>query len=238
MIHVIPSKDRHFTDHGWLQTYWHFSFAEYYDPQNLHWSTLRVFNDDVIQPGQGFGMHPHRDMEIITVVLRGALAHRDSLGNTGVIRPGEVQVMRAGRGIVHSEYNHSHTEALHLLQLWVLPRHKGLDPGWQQRTFGPAARAGKLLPVVVPGDPAAAFADSGALAIDQEAAIYLSSLAAGQQVKHASAAGRKAYLFVIDGEVQLNDATLAAGDQARISDEPELVLSAAKDAELILLDLP
>lgn len=238
MIRVIPSRDRHFADHGWLQTYWHFSFAEYYDPQNLHWSALRVFNDDVIQPGQGFGMHPHRDMEIITVVLEGALAHRDSLGNTGVIRPGEVQVMRAGRGIVHSEYNHSQSDPLHLLQLWVLPRTKGLDPGWQQRTFDKTARAGKLLPVVVPGDPAAAPAVDGALAIDQDATIYLSSLAAGQQVTHTSPAGRKAYLFVIDGEVQLNGVTLATGDQARIADETRFTIAATKNAELILLDLP
>lgn len=237
MIRVIPSKDRHFADHGWLQTYWHFSFAEYYDPQNMHWSALRVFNDDVVQPGQGFGMHPHRDMEIITWVLEGALEHRDSLGNSGVIHPGEVQVMRAGTGIVHSEFNHSKTEPLHLLQLWVLPRTKGLDPGWQQREFSKAARAGRLLPVVTPGDPKAA-AKNGTLTMDQDASVYLSSLAAGQQVTHSSAAGRKAYLFVSAGEVQVNGTTLAAGDQARIADEATLAITATTVAEFILLDLP
>lgn len=232
MIRVIPSQDRHFADHGWLQTYWHFSFSDYHDPQNLHWSVLRVFNDDVIQPGQGFGMHPHHDMEIVTVVLEGALEHRDSLGNTGVVRPGEVQVMRAGTGIVHSEYNPSKTAPLHLLQLWVLPRSKGLAPRWEQNEFSKAARAGKLLPVVSSG------AVPGTMLIDQDAAIYLSSLAAGQQVTHTAAAGRKAYLFVTDGEVQINGATVAAGDQARIADESRLDIRATKDADLILLDLP
>jgi hypothetical protein len=184
-------------------------------------------------------MHPHRDMEIITVVLEGALEHRDSLGNTGIIRPGEVQVMRAGSGIVHSEYNHSKTAPLHLLQLWVLPRTKGLDPGWQQQEFHQAARAGKLLRVVQPGDPKSAAAKNSALTIDQDASIYLSSLATGQQVTHASpGAGRKAYLFVTEGEVQVNGATVAAGDQARIADEATLAITATKDAELILLDLP
>jgi hypothetical protein len=239
MIRVIPSQDRYFADHGWLQTRWHFSFADYHDPQNMHWSALRVFNDDVVQPGQGFGMHPHRDMEIVTVVLEGALEHRDSLGNTGIIRPGEVQVMRAGSGIVHSEYNHSKTAPLHLLQLWVLPRTKGLDPGWQQREYNKSARAGKLLRVVEPGDPKAAGASNGALTIDQDAAIYLSSLASGQQVTHSSpAAGRKAYLFVTEGEVQVNGSIVSAGDQARIADEAQLAITATKDAEFILLDLP
>ncbi len=238
MIRVIPSKDRYFADHGWLQTRWHFSFADYYDPQNIRWGALRVFNDDVVQPGQGFGMHPHRDMEIITVVLEGALEHRDSLGNTGIIRPGEVQVMRAGSGIVHSEYNHSKTAPLHLLQLWVLPRTQGLAPGWQQREFSVADRAGKLLPVVKPGAPAVGASGNGVLTIDQDASIYLSSLAAGQQVTHTSPAGRKAYLFVITGQVEVNSEKLAAGDQARIADEPSLRIVAKESSELILLDLP
>jgi hypothetical protein len=238
MIRVIPSQDRYFADHGWLQTRWHFSFSDYYDPQNIRWGALRVFNDDVVQPGQGFGMHPHRDMEIITVVLEGALEHRDSLGNTGIIRPGEVQVMRAGSGIVHSEYNHSKTAPLHLLQLWILPRTQGLDPGWQQREFSAAERAGKLLPVVKPGDPAAGASANGVLTIDQDASIYLSSLAAGQQVTHTSQPGRKAYLFVTAGQVELNGEKLAAGDQARIADEPSLRIAAKENAEMILLDLP
>lgn len=245
MIQVIPSADRYFADHGWLQTHWHFSFSDYHDPENMHWSALRVFNDDVVQPGQGFGMHPHRDMEIITLVLEGALEHRDSLGNTGVIRPGEVQVMRAGTGIVHSEFNHSKSEPLHLLQLWILPRTKGLVPRWEQRTFSPAERAGKLLPVVSPALNTRQVGESsgkiaGTMQIDQDAAIYISSLKAGQQVTHASdsAAPRKAYLFVTEGEVEVNGSMLAAGDQARIAGESQLVIKAKKDADLILLDLP
>lgn len=242
MITVIPSQDRYFADHGWLQTRWHFSFSDYYDPQNMQWGALRVFNDDVIQPGQGFGMHPHRDMEIVTYVLEGALEHRDSLGNTGVIHPGEVQVMRAGTGIVHSEYNHSKKEPLHLLQLWILPRTKGLAPRWEQQGFSREERLGKLLPVVSAGSGngkgAGSVAIPGTMQIDQDATIYLSALAAGQQAAHAGATGRKAYLFVMAGEVQVNGSAIAAGDQARIADEPKLEIVGQKDAELILLDLP
>ncbi len=241
MITVIPSKRRYFADHGWLQTHWHFSFSDYYDPQNMQWGALRVFNDDVIQPGQGFGMHPHRDMEIVTYVLEGALEHRDSLGNTGVIHPGEVQVMRAGTGIVHSEYNHSKKAPLHLLQLWIVPRTKGLAPRWEQQRFSHEARAGKLLPVVSAGSGNGKGADAaipGTMRIDQDATIYLSALAAGQQVSHASATGRKAYLFVTEGQVEVNGSAVAAGDQARIADEARLAITAQQDAEFILLDLP
>jgi len=232
MITVIKAKDRHHADMGWLSTYWHFSFAEYHDPANMNWGPLRVFNDDVIQPGQGFGAHPHRDMEIVTYVLEGELEHRDNQGNRGVIHPGEVQVMSAGTGIVHSEYNHSKEHPVHLLQLWIMPRTKGLSPQWEQRQFAPADRAGKLLPVVSPGKM------PGTLAIDQDATMYVSALRAGEEVVHKSRAGRKAYLFVISGSLTVNGTPLAAGDQARIADEAELTLRATKDVELILLDLP
>jgi redox-sensitive bicupin YhaK (pirin superfamily) len=231
-MQIIKSDERHYADHGWLQTRWHFSFAEYYDPANLHWGALRVFNDDVIQPGQGFPMHGHRDMEIITCVLEGALEHQDSMGNRGVIHPGEVQVMSAGAGITHSEFNHSKTEPVHLLQLWVLPRTKKLTPRWEQKQFSAAERTGKLLPVVSSGDV------PGTLAIDQDAAIYLSALKSGDEVTHRSRDGRKAYLFVIAGGVTLNGEALAAGDQARVAEETELRLRASADAEVILLDLP
>ncbi len=232
MIQVIRSGERHFADHGWLQTRWHFSFAEYYDPTNLHWGALRVFNDDVIQPGQGFPTHSHRDMEIITCVLEGALEHQDSMGNRGVIHPGEVQVMSAGAGINHSEYNHSKKAPVHLLQLWVLPRTKRLQPRWEQKQFTKDERSGKLLPVVSSGDL------PGTLAIDQDAAIYLSALKNGEEVTHPSRAERKAYLFVIEGGVTVDGEALAAGDQARIADVTDLRVRATKDAELILLDLP
>ena len=232
MIQVIRSGERHFADHGWLQTYWHFSFDTYRDPKNVQWGALRVFNDDVIQPGQGFPMHGHRDMEIITCVLEGALEHRDSMGNHGVIHPGEVQVMSAGSGVTHSEFNHSKEALVHLLQLWVLPRTKSSKPRWEQKKFAAAERGGKLLPVVSSGDV------PGTLAIDQDAAIYLSSLQAGEEVTHSSRAKRKAYLFVMAGGATVNGETLAAGDQARIADESVLRVGASENAELILLDLP
>jgi redox-sensitive bicupin YhaK (pirin superfamily) len=232
MIKVIKSQERHHADNGWLSTYWHFSFAEYDDPANMNWGALRVFNDDVIRPGQGFGFHPHRDMEIITYVLEGELEHRDNQGNTGVIQPGEVQVMSAGTGIVHSEYNHSKEHPVHLLQIWIMPRTKGLKPRWDQRRFTLADRTGTLLPVASDGST------PGTLAIDQDAMIYVSSLKAGQDVVHRSRAGRKAYLFLIAGEMSVNGTPLRTGDQARIADEPELKLKAVDDAELILIDLP
>ena len=236
MIQVIKSSERHFADHGWLQTKWHFSFAEYHDPKNVHWGALRVFNDDVVQAGEGFGMHPHRDMEIVTVMLAGALEHRDSLGNTGVLRPGEVQVMSAGSGILHSEFNHSKTEPLHLLQLWIFPRTKNLKPRWEQKEFPAVDREGKLLSVVTSQE--ADGAANGALRIDQDAQIYLSKLRAGESVQHSGREGRKAYLFVIEGGVKVNGTSLAAGDQGRIGDEKVLRIHAEKDAEFILLDLP
>ena len=232
MIQIIPSEERHHENHGWLDTRWHFSFADYYDPRNEHWGALRVFNDDVIEPGQGFGMHPHRDMEIITYVLAGKLEHRDSLGHRGLISPGEVQVMSAGRGIRHSEYNASQSEPLHLLQLWIFPRHNGLEPRWEQRVFTAEEREGRLLPAVSSGDL------PGTLTIDQDARIYLSRLAAGKQASLAGKPGRKAYLFVISGELKVNGRKLDAGDQARIADEKEITIESVNDAELILLDLP
>lgn len=232
MINVIKSQERHYEDFGWLATRWHFSFDTYYDPANVHWGALRVFNDDVIRPGKGFGSHGHRDMEIISYVLEGELEHQDSAGHRGVIRPGEVQVMSAGKGIVHSEYNHSPEKPVHFLQLWILPRQRGLEPRWEQRQFELAERRGKLLPVVSSGEL------PGTLKIDQEARIYVSSLEPGQKAFQPIAPGRKGYLFVIQGGLALNGTPLAAGDQARIADEPELRIEPDRDTELILLDLP
>jgi len=232
MIKVIKAKERHYRDMGWLQTYWHFSFDDYYDPANMNWGALRVFNDDIIQPGQGFGAHPHRDMEIVTYVLDGALEHQDNQENRGVIHAGEVQVMSAGTGIVHAEYNHSKERPVHLLQLWITPRTKGLPPRWEQRRFTVEDRIGKLLPVVSGGNIAET------LTIDQDAIIYISSLRAGQEVIHKSRPGRKAYLFVITGSLTINGTLLAQGDQARIAEQPELTFQAKEAAELIFLDLP
>ena len=232
MIRVIPSSQRHFADHGWLQTHWHFSFSEYYDPKNMHWSSLRVFNDDVVQAGGGFPMHPHENMEIVTYVIDGELEHQDRLGNRAVVHPGEVQVMSAGKGIVHSEYNPSKEKSVHLLQLWILPRRKNNEPRWEQRRFSVKDRTGVLLPVVSAGET------SGTLAIDQDATIFVSRLNAGQKVVHESKPKRHAYLFVISGEMALNGHALVAGDQARIADEAKLELAATTGTEIILLDLP
>ncbi len=232
MMQIIRSDERHHQNMGWLDTFWHFSFDTYHDPANMHWGPLRVFNDDVIQPGQGFGMHPHRDMEIMTYVIDGALQHRDNQGNQGVIGAGEVQVMSAGTGIMHSEFNHSKSNPVHLLQFWILPRTRGRKPWWGQRQFTAADRAGKLLPVVSAGGVA------GTLPIDQDAVVYLSSLRAGEQVSHRTEPKRKGYLFVIGGGLNLNGQTLATGDQARIDDEPELGIEAQKDSDLLFVDLP
>jgi redox-sensitive bicupin YhaK (pirin superfamily) len=232
MITTIPSEARHFGDFGWLATHWHFSFGDYHDPANMNWGALRVFNDDVIQGSGGFEPHPHRDMEIVTVVLEGALEHEDSTGNKGLIKPWEVQVMSAGKGIIHSERNASKDDPLHLLQLWIMPRHRGNKPRWEQKPFDPALAHGKLLPVVSSGDV------PGTLAIDQDATVYLSQLRAGEEVAHVSNAQRKLYLFAIAGRVSANGIELSPGDQARIADESKLEIKAREDAQLILLDLP
>jgi redox-sensitive bicupin YhaK (pirin superfamily) len=230
MIQIIPSAQRHHADFGWLSTRWHFSFDRYYDPDNLNWGALRVFNDDVVQPAQGFGTHGHRDMEIVSVVLDGALAHTDSIGSKQVLRPGEVQVMSAGSGITHSEYNPSPTEPVHFLQLWITPRTRGSEPRWEQREF--AGREGKLLPVVSSGSI------PGTLTIDQDASIYLSRLQPGDEVSYEGKSGRKAYLFLMEGEVELNGNPVSNGDQARIDNETSLKIRARKASDFILLDLP
>ncbi len=232
MINVIRSRDRHSADHGWLQTNWHFSFSDYYDPENMYWSALRVFNDDVIQPGQGFPMHPHRDMEIITYVIDGQLEHRDQLGNRGVVHPGEVQVMSAGRGIVHSEFNPSPDQPVHLLQLWVMPRRRDNAPRWEQRQFSAGQRSGRLLPVVSSGQT------PDTLAIDQDATIYVSKLSAGQRVSLDGGEKRHAYLFVIDGALTVNGKPVEKADQARAAGGLTLTIEATHDSEIILLDLP
>lgn len=231
MKQIVRSKDRYHHEMDWLSTYWHFSFDHYYDPASLSFGPLRVFNDDVIQPGTGFPPHSHRDMEIITYVLEGELEHQDNLGNRGRVHPGEIQVMSAGTGITHAEYNPSKSDLLHLLQIWVLPRTRSLKPRWEQRKFAKAARQGRLLPVV-------SGAEGDTLRIDQDAVIYIAAFDPGPSVTHPLAQGRRAYAFVISGALELNGEALAAGDQARITEESQLVLAASAPTELILLDLP
>jgi redox-sensitive bicupin YhaK (pirin superfamily) len=239
MVQIIRSHERYHFETDWLSTYWHFSFDHYRDPKNVHFGPLRVFNDDVIRPGGGFPMHPHREMEIVTYVIEGRLEHRDSMGNVGQIGPGEVQRMSAGTGVRHSEYNASETEPVRLVQLWVIPAVEGLEPTWEQRQFTPEERRGRLLPVAVPAGTAAA---NGAVRIHQDATIFAARLEPGQSAAHSIAAGRRAYLFVISGAVEMNGERLEAGDQARVTETAELRLAAPRDAatpaELLLLDLP
>lgn len=247
MTEVIRSHDRFHFETDWLSTYWHFSFDHYHDPANMQFGPLRVFNDDLVRPGGGFPMHGHREMEIVTWVIEGELEHRDSMGHAGRIGPGEIQRMSAGTGVLHSEYNASQKQPLRLVQLWVLPAAQGLEPSWEQRKFTREQLVGKLLPVTVPADHGESNSSSAtgglgtgdAVKIHQDATIYAALLRRGDSVRHELAARRRAYLFVISGEVELNGQKLGAGDQARITDEPELRLSAPGiEAELLLLDLP
>jgi quercetin 2,3-dioxygenase len=243
MIQTIRSKDRYHAETDWLSTNWHFSFADYHDPDNMNFGPLRVFNDDTVAPAGGFPLHAHREMEIVTYVIDGALEHKDSMGNTGVIRPGEIQRMSAGTGIRHSEYNPSEKDPVHLIQLWIMPAVQHLQPSWEQKTFSLSDRKGKLLPIAVPAGKNGNTTTSTAVQIHQDATIYTSLLAPGQSATHKLGAGRRAYIFVINGNLKLNGETLAAGDQARVSSERDLQLSAASGAaaapaDFLLLDLP
>ena len=234
MIKTIKANEHYKNEMDWLTTYHHFSFADYYNPEKMNFGPLRVFNDDTVQPGTGFDLHPHGDMEIITYLIEGELEHKDNQGNHGVIYPGEVQRMSAGSGIMHSEYNHSSEKPLRLLQMWVFANKKGLQPSWEQKKFSKEERVNKLVPVVTSEK---ATVDN-ALRIHQDASFYLSSLTAGGQVEHKLNSGRKAYLFVIDGEIKLNGNIMQTRDAAMIEKESLLAIKADKASEIILIDLP
>jgi len=235
MIQVRKAADRGHADHGWLNANHTFSFASYYDPQQMGFRSLRVMNEDFVSPGQGFGTHPHRDMEIVTYVLEGALEHKDSMGNGEVLRPGEFQRMSAGTGITHSEFNPSAGEPVHLYQIWLLPEKKGITPSYEQKRF-PDEDLHNTLRLVATGNAAEREA-TGALAIHQDARIYLSKLDAGRKVEHRPAAGRHAWLQVLRGKVTLNGTPLATSDGAAISDEAKLEIEAQGAAEVMLFDL-
>jgi hypothetical protein len=232
MVNIIPSDLRHRVDAGWLTSRWHFSFSDYQDPANMGFSVLRVFNDDIVQPQQGFGMHPHRDMEIISYIVSGELEHRDHIGHRGVVKAGGVQTMSAGKGIMHSESNPSQNEPVHFLQIWIHPRTRGSTPRYQDAHFEPTQHHNAWLTIVSPGDV------PGSLPIDQDAACAIATLDAGRSLTHDIRPGRSAYLFVISGAVTLNRKAMSAGDQARISGESRLDLAAAQDAHVMLIDLP
>lgn len=231
MIEIRPAAARGHADHGWLNTWHSFSFADYYDPNNMGFRSLRVINEDFIAPAMGFGMHPHRDMEIITYVLEGAIRHKDNLGNGSVIVPGEVQRMSAGTGIVHSEFNGSESEQAHLLQIWIMPDKRGAEPGYDQRPFPKTEIDGRLRLV------ASRDGRDGALSINQDVDLYASSLEAGTRLEHRLAPGRHAWVQVARGVLNINGTTLAAGDGAAISDEERLAIEATESAEFLLFDL-
>jgi len=234
MIKIMPGEQRFHANHGWLSSRFSFSFAEYHDPANMHFSVMRVLNDDVIQPGTGFGMHPHNNMEIVTYVIEGELEHQDSMGNREVLREGEVQRMTAGTGVYHSEYNASQERPLHLLQMWFFPAERGLTPSWEQRGFDHrTARRNQLVPVVSGRDHA------GTLRIHQDMVIYLANTDKDQTITYQQTHGENLHLFVIKGKVALNgDHVLTPGDAARITQEPSISLTAQEEAEWMLIDLP
>jgi redox-sensitive bicupin YhaK (pirin superfamily) len=231
MMQIRHGSERGHFDHGWLNTFHTFSFADYNDPAQMGFRSLRVINEDRVAPGTGFGMHGHRDMEIVTVVLSGALEHRDSLGHGEVLRPGEVQRMTAGTGIRHSEFNPSNTEPVHLYQIWLLPERAGLAPSYEQKSFPESEKQGRLRLVASP------HGADGSLTIRQDARLYLAALNSGQDLRRDLVPGRHAWLQVLRGSVTLNGAALSAGDGAALSDELALNVQANTDAEVLLFDL-
>ncbi|MFQ5838091.1 MAG: pirin family protein [Thermoplasmata archaeon] len=231
-VSVVRKSEHYHTESGWLSTYWHFSFDRYFDPKNVSFGPLRVFNDDRVEPGGGWGVHPHRDMEIITYVADGRLEHTDSSGSKALVKEGGVQRMTAGRGIWHSETNPSNTDSLRLLQIWIHPDERGLPPSHESRQFSKSRMKNTLLPVV------SSRQVGDALAIHQDVTTYVSMLAPGKEVAHTIGSDRRGYLFVVEGELKLPGDTLMEGDVLRVVGKEDLQVEAAEPSELILLDLP
>ena len=230
MMKLRRANERGHADHGWLNAYHTFSFADYHDPQHMGFRSLRVINDDTVAPGGGFGTHPHRDMEIVTYILSGALEHKDSMGNGRIIRPGEFQYMAAGTGVEHSEFNPSPTESVHLLQIWMLPERRGLAPRYAEKS-AVNAPAGQLT---------LAVSKSGrddSIAINQDADLYLAKLNPGDAVAHPLRPLRHAWVQVAEGEVTLNGQTLKSGDAAALSEEKDVNIAATKKSQVLLFDL-
>ena len=230
MMKIRKAEERGQANYGWLDTHYTFSFANYYDPDHMGFRALRVINDDIVGPGGGFDTHGHRDMEIITYVLSGALQHKDSMNNGRVIRPGEFQYMAAGTGVLHSEFNPSPTEPVHLLQIWILPEKKGLKPHYAERT-GSQLPGGRLNLV------ASQAGREGSIAINQDSDLYLAKLSPGEAVTHNLRSKRHAWVHVAEGEVTLNGRSLRAGDGAAVSDERELKFGAKTPSQVLLFDL-
>ena len=231
MIQVRKSEERGHFDHGWLNTYHTFSFSEYYDPKHMSFRHLRVINEDFVAPANGFGTHPHENMEIITYIIQGELEHKDSMGNGSVIRPGDVQRMSAGTGVTHSEFNPSKSGRVHLLQIWIFPEKKGIEPSYEQNHFAPESRVNQLR-LVASRDGA-----QGSVTIHQDAKVFVSTLEPGHQLEHSVAKGRSAWIQVIRGALDLNGTELSQGDGAAITEESKLSLRSSKESEFILFDL-
>ena len=232
MITIRNSQERGHANHGWLDSYHTFSFADYYDPSQMGFSVLRVINEDRVQPSAGFPTHGHRDMEIVSYVLEGALEHKDSMGNGSVIRPGDVQRMSAGTGVRHSEFNASDAELVHFLQIWILPDRQGHAPGYEQKHFTPADLAGTLRLIASPDGR------DGSVTIHQDARLYAAKLDGTQAVTHTLATGRLGYVHVARGTLRLNGTPLETGDGARIENESQLRFEQSRGAEVLLFDLP
>lgn len=231
MLTIRKSQARGFADHGWLKSFHSFSFAGYYDPQHMGWGNLRVINEDWIAPGKGFGTHGHRDMEIVTYVLSGSLAHKDSMGNIKAIPPGDVQRMSAGSGVQHSEFNHAPNETTHLLQIWIEPNVTGIEPSYEQKTFADAQKRGQLR-LLASNDGA-----QGSVTIQADARLYAGLLDGAQTLELPLDSNRKSYVHLVRGELDVNGVALTAGDAAMIEGERALRLDHGKQAEVLVFDL-
>lgn len=231
MLTIRKSQDRGHADHGWLKSHHSFSFANYYDPAHMGWGNLRVINEDRIAPGMGFGAHGHRDMEIISYVLSGELAHKDSMGNVQGIQPGEVQRMSAGRGVMHSEFNHAPGQTTHFLQIWIEPNERGIAPGYEQKRFDEASKRGQLRLVASPDGA------QDSVTIHADAALYAGLFDGAESALLALDPARKAYVHLVRGALQVNGRPLSAGDAALLEGEAELQLSHGQAAEVLVFDL-
>lgn len=231
MVTLRKADERGHFDFGWLNTYHSFSFSEYYDPKFMGFRSLRVINEDRVWPGEGFPTHPHRDMEIITYVLNGALEHKDSMGNGSVIRPGDMQRMSAGTGVTHSEYNHSKEDLVHFLQIWIIPDKRGITPSYEQKLFTPEDKSGKFRLVASPDGR------DGSVTIHQDVNLYATVLAAGEETSYQLQPGRYGWLQVARGKVKLNGQSLKNGDGAALSEPQSVTITATEEAEVLFFDL-
>jgi len=231
MIKIIPADQRHFSDFGWLKTYWLFSFSSYYDPSNIQFGALRVFNDDVVEPGTGFPTHPHQEMEIITILLEGEMTHEDSMGNKSIIQQGDVQRMTAGTGLTHSEFNLA-DDPVHFYQIWILPDKRGLSPGYDQKRFDASLWKNTLYPV------ASGQNIPDTVTFNTNATIYLAELDTDNEISFKTTESRRIFVYVTKGELKVNNQILREKDQARIDLENTIQSESLKPASLILIDLP